>query len=59
MVILPIQLAIEVRVNGQKLMGRWIHRHATYTILVRLKYRDWLTIDGKKVLWLRPQTRME
>jgi hypothetical protein len=47
-------------------MGRWVHHHATTTILVAAEFRelaDFLghsdTTNDVKVQWLRPKTHME
>jgi hypothetical protein len=47
-------------------MGRWVHNHATTTILVATEFRelaDFLghseTTNDVKVQWLRPKTHME
>jgi hypothetical protein len=47
-------------------MGRWVHHHATTTILVAAEFRELADFLGHseatndvKVQWLRPQTHME
>ena len=48
------------------LMGRWIHHHATSTVVVDAEFGEFADylFDSKatndvKVHWLRPQTHME
>jgi hypothetical protein len=47
-------------------MGRWVHHHATTTILVAVEFRELADLLGHgettndvKVQWLRPKTHME
>jgi hypothetical protein len=49
------------------LMGRWIHHHATSTVVVDAEFGEWADFlfdsikasNDVKVHWLRPQTHME